>query len=790
MKNIHNFMKNILYLLSTMLIVVSSFEKSRAEEIVTITSSGPLTFCPGDSVTLCAEICPGCVAPYTFLWMLNDTVVVDSAQCIKVKNSGAYCVKVTCGSGCKVTKCVRVTVGFPYYQAVASAPSCRGLTDGKITVRSLVYPSCRLYQLIPGNSCHTDQFQYQESNVFTGLSAGNYHIRVLDLCNDCDTCLYVTLLQGNDCCMTPPDSMVAWWPMDETTGNKEKDLMGYNNVATCVKSGSPIYSTGKVAGCLWFNSYADNFALSYLDVDNHPELNFGEGDFSIDAWIKPEDYEDLDGKQIIVDKTITAQNGRLGYTLFLNKHRLAFELADNNGINSVYTCFNPELCMKKWHHVAVTVDRDNINGIVFYVDGVVSCKMNPTYHQGNIFNTGGLRIACASDFIGDLFYGLIDEVELFNRVLTANEISDIFYSQEYGKCKPLLEVNITSLYPDYGVPVQVSPPDDNNMAGDGITSTPSIFKRYYYTGSTVSLTAPAKMSYYVHFKEWRKNHLHYSYNQTITPTITEDVEYTALYESIIPPDNEPYVMLPTAVSCTGECIVSVRLKNIQYVASMSMIFGFDTTAIHFIGYQDVNPVLDDAVFFVNASEGKIFFACYSIQPFSIDSGRLISFNFFSQGGFSTLHWDSIPGHTEITGFDEIPIPADFIDGSLMVVPCSTLEGTLTYDNQDHSPLINTTVQLKQGGEVISTSQTNILGKYWFPQVLEGNYTLESYSDNPVRGINAIDAQRILMAFAHYLFFSPLRSKAADVNASGYFNANHALGVTRLFVGITSSFLAG
>ncbi len=190
-------MKNLKYY--TLLIAISFsilILEVHANPIVEIHSDKPLTLCAGDSVNLCAFICTGCAAPYTYKWYKNDTTLIDSVQCIKVKNSGAYCVKVTCGSGCKVTQCVRVTIGFPNYQADITNVSCYGYYTGKIKINSFTTSGCRKYQLSPGPMCGVP-FSYppQTSNVFTGLGAGNYCIKVIDTCHGCDTCICVTVTQ-------------------------------------------------------------------------------------------------------------------------------------------------------------------------------------------------------------------------------------------------------------------------------------------------------------------------------------------------------------------------------------------------------------------------------------------------------------------------------------------------------------------------------------------------------------------------------------------------------------------
>lgn len=171
-------------------------QQVNANPIVEIHSDKPLTLCPGDSVNLTAFICTGCAAPYTYQWIKNDTILLATTQSIKVKSSGAYCVKVTCGGGCKVMQCVRVTIGFSNYSAAITNLTCYGSHDGKITINSFASSPCRKYQLSAGSICGGPVvFPVQASNVFTGLSAGNYCVKVIDSCYGCDTCICVTIAQ-------------------------------------------------------------------------------------------------------------------------------------------------------------------------------------------------------------------------------------------------------------------------------------------------------------------------------------------------------------------------------------------------------------------------------------------------------------------------------------------------------------------------------------------------------------------------------------------------------------------
>jgi Concanavalin A-like lectin/glucanases superfamily len=86
-----------------------------------------------------------------------------------------------------------------------------------------------------------------------------------------------------------------------------------------------------------------------------------------------------------------------------------------------------------WHHVAVTKSQ---GAVVFYLDGV-GTKVATSYDPGFSFATS-LSIGIRADILEDAFPGLIDEVEIYNRALSASEILMIFNAGSAGKCKPKL----------------------------------------------------------------------------------------------------------------------------------------------------------------------------------------------------------------------------------------------------------------------------------------------------------------------------------------------------------------
>ncbi|KAF0152271.1 MAG: Cna B domain protein [Ignavibacteria bacterium] len=229
-------------------------------------------------------------------------------------------------------------------------------------------------------------------------------------------------------CVNPPSGMVAWWHLDFTARDARQDIAGYNNFGNMVNG--PLQVAGKVLGALQFDGIDD-----YVEVADHSELNFGTGDFSFDAWIKTDAKT---GVKVLVDKR---KSYNRGYSFFLNDGYLSLQLADGSGFFGYTNYASPVFVADgNWHHIAVTVSRKSRQGILFYLDGVSTQFGDPTTHPATLTNTDNLRIgknssAGSNDPIGT-FKGILDEIELFNRVLTQAEIVSIFNAGSAGKCKP------------------------------------------------------------------------------------------------------------------------------------------------------------------------------------------------------------------------------------------------------------------------------------------------------------------------------------------------------------------
>jgi hypothetical protein len=224
-------------------------------------------------------------------------------------------------------------------------------------------------------------------------------------------------------CVPPPQGLVAWYPLDEPSGRAAQDL-ATGNTGTYVNG--PTSIPGEVALAREFNGVSN-----YVQAPDRPWLN--PGDLSIDAWVRISNAGDTSGVRVVAEKrTLTPLRG---YSLFLYRGRPGLQLADASGYSN-YITFSAVPADGHWHLVAITVTRNQTNGGTWYIDGVSVGKFDPTNRQGSLTNTSPLRLGSLTlGGAGSVFKGGLDEVEIFNRALTPQEIAAIFKAGSVGECK-------------------------------------------------------------------------------------------------------------------------------------------------------------------------------------------------------------------------------------------------------------------------------------------------------------------------------------------------------------------
>src|SRR5207247_6053493 len=90
-----------------------------------------------------------------------------------------------------------------------------------------------------------------------------------------------------------------------------------------------------------------------------------------------------------------------------------------------------------WIHVVLTVEQGVNKKIKYYKDGVLQGSAIPAqpYYFGGTSNLN----------IGKRFNGIIDELEIFNRVLQPDEITALYRAGHDGKCKETRPANAADI---------------------------------------------------------------------------------------------------------------------------------------------------------------------------------------------------------------------------------------------------------------------------------------------------------------------------------------------------------
>jgi hypothetical protein len=227
-------------------------------------------------------------------------------------------------------------------------------------------------------------------------------------------------------CDPPPAGVVSWWRAE----GDAQDLYGLNHG---VLNGAG-FSPGKVgAGFVLGTS-------QYLLVSNSPSLNLA-GSLTLEAWIRT--TANL-GAQVIFGKWGDLgdyANQRSYLFQVLSGGVLDFSLASagqtgGSGYREIDTT-NNAVPPNTWVHVAGVYDGGT--GVLrLYVNGAeVVAQAGPpiTIWSGPAQAGIGARLTSSSQRT-DFFKGSIDELALYNRALSAGEISALYHADLAGKCVP------------------------------------------------------------------------------------------------------------------------------------------------------------------------------------------------------------------------------------------------------------------------------------------------------------------------------------------------------------------
>jgi len=201
------------------------------------------------------------------------------------------------------------------------------------------------------------------------------------------------------------DGLVAGWHFDEGSGSIAKDSSGNGNDGTIHGA---TWVDGKFGKALSFDGEDD-----YVEVHDSPSLDITDA-ITIEAWIYPIGYPPSPRHAGIVGKG--GWDIGSGYEVDLGYEEMngLFEL--NTRRSSLYS--ESRIPLNQWTHVVATLKNTDA---VIYINGKIDASGTV---NSLITNSRPLQIGRrdpGNKFVA-YFKGIIDEVRIYNRALTPEEI--------------------------------------------------------------------------------------------------------------------------------------------------------------------------------------------------------------------------------------------------------------------------------------------------------------------------------------------------------------------------------
>ena len=213
---------------------------------------------------------------------------------------------------------------------------------------------------------------------------------------------------------------VGYWRLGESSGTVAADESGNGLDGTSFNSPT-LGEPGALAGDA--DTAIDIATGQYVQVADNALLDVTTG-LTVEAWIKPDDTGA--GHRGIVSKNSTS-SAPYGYEMAQSSDRLRVG-AEVGGVwyGSNYSA-DGSLVAGVWQHVGFTFNGTDIR---CYVNGVLSGT--PTSAVGTIStNTTHVRIG-RRDYLTE-YLGAIDEVAIYDRALSADEIAAHYAAGLYGR---------------------------------------------------------------------------------------------------------------------------------------------------------------------------------------------------------------------------------------------------------------------------------------------------------------------------------------------------------------------
>jgi hypothetical protein len=237
--------------------------------------------------------------------------------------------------------------------------------------------------------------------------------------------------------MALTDNLVSYWKLDESSGDAA-DSVGDNDLTN---NGTVTYSSGVINnGAALASSSSQNLIVSdpLIAVNSDVSYSFWvkhttvPGNGEIQQWMIHEINGDNDIYQsLMLQKTV---GGIQQIQIYID------------GTSAIEDYYNSSIATDTWYHIVLTIDY--ASGYVLYINGSsVKTGSAPAYGSGDTltsrFSLGVCWFLDGNNY-GRYFNGMMDEVGIWSRVLTSDEVVELYNSGD-GLAYPFADTSFTPI---------------------------------------------------------------------------------------------------------------------------------------------------------------------------------------------------------------------------------------------------------------------------------------------------------------------------------------------------------
>ena len=227
--------------------------------------------------------------------------------------------------------------------------------------------------------------------------------------------------------------LVGQWGFDEATGTVAYDMTGNRNSGSFSVDPTQSTSTCKVGNCLNYNGTTGGV----VSITSSSSLNFSTSSFSVSMWGFHRDFTYPKTWFMINKSNGCYVAGRPGWDIGHGFNSSGINICYSDGVNgssnrslTFESQYRPDAVKNKWTHLVIVFDTSS-HFIKAYVNSIKQTQeLDISTITGSVNNSNSLNIGGMYGWKTD---GFLDDVRIYNRALSADEVKQLYNSATYSR---------------------------------------------------------------------------------------------------------------------------------------------------------------------------------------------------------------------------------------------------------------------------------------------------------------------------------------------------------------------